>query len=106
MFGFPKYRPPRVVVEHDQLGTPPKRYGEARIEADADSHLQGLRPRLRRPEQRIGPGLRPQGNGGQPSCHALLPALSASGYRSDIEATVRFAEETYADKVFEQHLAR
>src|SRR5713226_8308763 len=36
----------------------------------------------------------------------LLPASSASRYRSDIEATVRFAEETYADKVFEQHLVR
>src|SRR6202049_2883073 len=39
-------------------------------------------------------------------CHALLPASSASDDRCDIEATVRFAEETYTDKVFEQHLAR
>src|SRR5439155_20603124 len=37
---------------------------------------------------------------------SLLPASSAGAYRSDVEATIRFAEESCADKVFEQHLAR
>src|ERR1700681_2233146 len=103
MFGFPKNRPPGVVVEHDQLGTPPERYGEARVKADADRHLEGFRPRLRRPEQRIGPGLRPHertdlaaarkevGEGHHATLY-LLPASSAGGDRCDIEATVRFAE--------------
>jgi hypothetical protein len=41
-----------------------------------------------------------------PMMTSLPPALSASGYRSDIEVTFRFAEETDPNKVFEQHFAR
>jgi hypothetical protein len=38
---FAKYRPPGVVVEHDQLGAPPQRCGETGVKADADNHLKG-----------------------------------------------------------------
>src|ERR1700739_2448635 len=59
MFGFPEYRQERGVVEHDHLRTPPQRYGEGRVQADADSHLQSPEPSLRRPKRRVAPCLRP-----------------------------------------------